>query len=103
MDKLNRVHSRAIIMYILFPCLAVLTTIICARIFHVLIPFCLFGSIALLGPLVSAIMRFHLWKNRYELLPDDVLNSRQARIVFTAIPVELIFWAIGMGFLMSEK
>lgn len=101
MDKLTCIHYRSIALYFSFPCFAIIMAIVCSKVFHVLIPFRLFGAIALLGPLVSAFFRFQLWKNRYKLFPSSVLGSRQARIVFAAIPVELIFWVIGMGFLFS--
>ena len=103
MDKLTSINSKAIVVYISFPCFAIILAIICAIVFHFLIPFWLLGTIALLGPLVSAFMRFQFWKKRHMLLPSDVLNSRQARIVFAAIPAEIIFWIIGMGFLLLES
>jgi len=90
-------------MYITFPCMAILLAIICAFAFHIWLPFWLVGTIALLGPLVSSIMRFRLWVNRYELLSEEDMNSHQASIVFAAIPLEIVFWIIAMGFLLSEN
>jgi len=103
MDKLNNIHSRSILLYISFPCLAIFLTIICARFLHILLPFRLVGSIFILGPLVSAIMRVRFWKKRHEYLSEEILNTRQAKVIFSSIPAEILFWVIAMGFLLSEN
>ena len=100
MDRLTSIHNKSIIMYVLFPLASIALTFGCAFVLHIWLPFELVGSVALLGVLISAIMKFRLWINRYELLDDSILKSNQARVIFCSIPAEVVFWMIAMGFLL---
>ena len=103
MDELSRIHSKSMLLMIVFPCFAFTIMLFCVYCFDFWLPFRLFAAIALLGPLVSAITRIKLWKNRFERLSPDVLDSRPAKIFFAAIPIEILFWVIAMGCVLSAN
>ena len=100
MEELHKVLSRCIALYISLPALAIISAAICAFFFHFLPPAWLIATICCLTPLVCARLRWKLWKKRDILFSADELESRPVQIFFMAIPVEIAFSIIAMGFIL---
>lgn len=101
MEKLTNLHQKALALYLTFPVASFTLILVCIFVFRIFPPFWLIASVALTGVLIAAIMKFKFWLRRFEVLDKDALQSKQARIIFGSIPVELAFWLIAMLFIIS--
>jgi len=55
---------------------------------------------AMLSPLVSASTRIIIWKKRQQILPQKIRGKLGYYIFFMLIPVELLFFILGVGFII---
>ena len=100
MGILHKIHNRCVALYTAIPVCTILFTIVCAKFLHFLPPFQLVAAVICLTPLVSTFMRLRLWQNRKAMLTREELDSRTAKVFFSAIPVEISFSVIAMGFIL---
>ena len=90
-------------MYIAIPGALIALAILCAKLFHWLPPSWLIGVLACLSPSVCAVIRCRLWSKRNTLFSPDELEKLSVKIFFAAIPIEICFSLIGMGFIILGK
>lgn len=99
MSELNRVHAKAVILYICFPLFFVLAWLISAYLLQVFIPPNIIVGISLLSFLITAKMRVDVWIKRESLLNEDERKTLHVRIFFLIIPIELLISLLGICFL----
>ena len=101
MDELHRIHFRCIMLYIAVPVCAIALTAACARFLGILLPFWLVGAVCCLTPMGCAMLRLRLWRDRHTVFSEEEQHSRPVQIFFAAIPMEISFSVIAIGFILS--
>ena len=98
MLDLNRVHAKAVMLYICLPLFFIMAWLVSVRLLHILIPPNIIVGISLLSFLVPARMRISVWLNKRTLLTEEEKKTINTRVFLLIIPFEILVSILGVVF-----